>query len=796
MAYTYEELLKMGAQPSEETSSGGFTYEQLIQMGASEYVEPKAFKYETQPIQITPEQRQSRLVQAQQESVLKSIAADPFRTLIEKPATAVSRVAALGIAKGADILGKDQFAKKLRTTALEKGVPSIIGGKEVEPIKPGAKGAKQITGNALQIGSYLFPYGKVASAVGGVTGSKLAGAVTSGATGTYLSEIGFRLEEGDTNLKPGAVTFLGGGIPVASSVIGKTSGAISKFKKPIPTTEETLGKIIQGKTTDKKLAQQALSNIDTKGVKTFDELSNKLSESMKNQMSIVDQELAKDAGIYKLNDLAVSARDNAGRVIKTDYVGEALKNLNELYTTTGDNVAASNIELLAQKAVKDGLTRQEVNNIARLYSEEFGSKGYSKLGEPLTSVNAQKFENVRSGLKESARAGLGGEEAKAADKLYSAMAKTKTLIDKNVEAVNRLKQRISERGTLEKLARGAVRTLDTLSGGTIRGAAQAVFPSNMGLKVQNFMQLEENLAKNLDLLNKANTAKTESAFVKFLNGLKFPGDEAVDNIGKRVDDFKKLPGNVKQGGYLNIGGQSENLIQEAKKYKSAEEFWGNNKNTIFKIDDVKYEVSEIDSLGNVYLMEIDTGRIGNLGSGEDALNKLKSIDGVIIEKPSTFQSLISIKEKEIQAREQSLKEIANIASKNKNDIDKLVQDFGIKDNIGKARLIKNLKKEVKIILPSEKKEKLSGSVISVIDDMVKNLGYSFYKKGDNYDALLSNGKVAINIKKVFGSQDAVKYAEIQTKSQLEEIWKQANKPKKPALPVYKGEKDLSKKEKK
>ncbi len=213
-----------------------------------------------------------------------------------------------------------------------------------------------------------------------------------------------------------------------------------------------------------------------------------------------------------------------------------------------------------------------------MYSEELGSKGYSKLGEPLTSVNAQKFGNVRTGLKQSARGGMGGEEAQAADRLYSAMANTKKLIDNNSEAVNKLKQRITERGTLEKLARGTVRILDTLSGGTLRGAAQAVFPSNMGLKVNNFMQLEENLAKNLDLLNNASKAKTESQFIKILNNLKFPGDAAVDDIGKRVDDFKALPSTVKQGGYIanplkGNGAIPENsLISEAKKYKSAEEF--------------------------------------------------------------------------------------------------------------------------------------------------------------------------------------------------------------------------------
>ncbi len=285
---------------------------------------------------------------AKKESILKSIAADPFRTLIEKPATALGRVAGLATAGVADIIGKDEFADRVRTAALEKEVPSIIGGKTVKPIAAGEEGAKQITGDTLQIGSYLFPYGKVASAVGKVS-KPLVGATIAGGTGGYMQDIGFKLSDGESDLTPGVATALGVGLPIVGKGISKLAGAT---KKAIPSTEDTIGKIIQGKSKDKLLAQKAISNIDTTNVKTFKELSERLKTSMDNEIAKVDNALLQDTSVYKLDDLTVGATDNAGNVIKTDYVGEALKNLDELYQTTGDNVSASNVKLLAQKAVE------------------------------------------------------------------------------------------------------------------------------------------------------------------------------------------------------------------------------------------------------------------------------------------------------------------------------------------------------------------------------------------------------------------------------------------------------------
>ena len=454
---------------------------------------------------------------------------------------------------------KEKKSRGEDTTRLEAALQDLggsiqeIGSQTSELLNQEGISGKKIAGDIIQIGSYMFPYGKAAKLAGKAVG-KTAGGVASGATGGFIADIGFNLqneESGGDIFKPGAATIIGGVLPLAGTAIG----ALAKGTRRAIDTEKTIGKILQAKKGQEKAseyAQKALSAIDTSGVKTYSELSTKLDDAMSEQLKKVDAELGKDPRTYSLEEFAVRTQDNAGRTITTDYVGEALKNLDELYKTTGDNTSASNIQLLAEKAKNEGLTHLDVNNIARMYSSEFGTKGFSKLGEPLTSVNAQKFQNIQSGLKDVARGGIGfGEEARQADELYSAMRKTKELVDENAAAVERLKQRVSERGIFEKLSRNAVRALDTASLGTLRGSVQAVFPSNVGLKTLNWLDIERNLEKNLKLLREADSIKEPNAFIKFLNekiqNIKFPGDSITDETNlipaakKKVTEYIKNP---------------------------------------------------------------------------------------------------------------------------------------------------------------------------------------------------------------------------------------------------------------
>lgn len=300
-------------------------------------------------------------------------------------------------------------------------------------------------------------------------------------------------------------------IPIIAKQIEK--GVINKGVKAV-------GQVAQGTTEMLKPFQEALGAIKTKGVKTYKDLATKIDEAIPTYSKIVDEQLAKDTNVYKLSDLTVKAKSKGGQEVATDFVTSAIKDLKELYKTTKDAVQETNIDELLAKAETQGLTRKEVNDISRTYNSEFGSKAFSKVtGDPLTSVNAQAFENTRKGLKDVARAGLGGEEAQVADKIISSLYDAKKLVDKNVEAVNKLQQRITERGWVSKGAYGAVKLVDTLTGGAVRGVTDAVLNRGTGLKTLNALDLEKSLAKNIKAIEEAMKQKTEAKFIEALKKL-------------------------------------------------------------------------------------------------------------------------------------------------------------------------------------------------------------------------------------------------------------------------------------
>ena len=169
-----------------------------------------------------------------------------------------------------------------------------------------------------------------------------------------------------------------------------------------------------------------------------------------------------------------------------------------------------------QHARTNGLTRKEVNDISRVYGSEFGTKAFGKTGEALTSTNAQAFENTRSGLKDVARQGLGGEEAKALDATLSAMYDTQLLVQKNVEAVTKLEQRIQERGLVEKAGYYVSKYADILTGGSLRGFVGGILPRGAGYKTMNALDIEQSLRKNLDIVEEALKAQTDEQFLAIL----------------------------------------------------------------------------------------------------------------------------------------------------------------------------------------------------------------------------------------------------------------------------------------
>ncbi len=216
MGYTLDQLEAMGAKPvtpqatatpqaSTATPKKKYSLQELQSMGATPVSAPTPT--------MTPEG----------DGFLKTLAKDAFKTLVTKP-----------IARATELVGRTGILGDKIKTGYEEmskdGDSQRILGTDVEAQKAfGDGGGKQIAGDALKTASYLFPYGTAAKAatiplskVATPALAKLGGYVASGATGGYLADVGYDLEEGKSvgeALKPGMGTAIGAAIPLAGPAV-------------------------------------------------------------------------------------------------------------------------------------------------------------------------------------------------------------------------------------------------------------------------------------------------------------------------------------------------------------------------------------------------------------------------------------------------------------------------------------------------------------------------------------------------------------------------------------------------
>lgn len=350
---------------------------------------------------------------------------------------------------------------------------------------------------------------------------------------------------------------------VVNPTMEKASSAASAIKeaiKPTLTPEEATGQIIQGKTEDVPAALRTLQSIDTTGVKTTADLQAKINSEIKPLAEQVDTELSKDPTSRPISTFEKTVGEG-GNATKINYVQEAINNLKELYTKTSDAKGLAEIKAIETKVdglrgadgkiIKNasGLTNKEVNDLSRKYGSEFGSKAFAKVsGDPLTSVNAQKFENIRMGLKDTARQGLGGAEAKALDAKLSDLYDTKKLIDKQVERVNTQSQKTSKQGIIPKMVGKGVKILDTVTGGPIKAIGK-VMGAQGSSGVMDALELEGNLSKNLGIIKEtAPKVIGKGSFGDIVTGPK--GSNAVDFLLRNKGG--EIPGAMNRTGLGDI----------------------------------------------------------------------------------------------------------------------------------------------------------------------------------------------------------------------------------------------------
>ena len=311
-----------------------------------------------------------------------------------------------------------------------------------------------------------------------------------------------------------------------------------KIEKINKQTDEIVGRIIQGKPEDISQAKRALSSIDTQGVKTFKDLKETMENKTASLASKLDDYLDEQdlqLGNLKSSELAIETKVGE-RTIRQDFISDSLKQLNELYKTIKDAPAQARILDLHKKLTAEGLTRKELNNLAREYGREFGNKAFSKMGEPLTSVNAQAFENTRKGIKKTVRQNIEGDVAQTLDEQMSDLIETERLVGKMEEKVNTLFQKVKKRGILEKGARKLADVVNLATFNTIHGFISRMLPSNVGLKTMNSLDIQEELGKNLIKIdNLLKTADDKTLLEGLIDFIKHPkAGMSIEDVSKKV----------------------------------------------------------------------------------------------------------------------------------------------------------------------------------------------------------------------------------------------------------------------
>lgn len=466
-------------------------------------------------------------------------------TSLAKPPTATD--AAL-----APITGMANPIDRVKSRILGQ-LAGVVGDTQLEAIKSIFDTADQATGQYVSSGAKSIGQGIMESPVGpAIAGAaNLVGSAYNTAQ-TYAPQTTQDVADkfNMASVAPSAKTsqIVGGltantAVPVAKAglkaikqtpeVVSTVSKSIQDIGKTPKTLEQAVGQIAQGTTEAIRPVQTALQVVDTSKVKTYSDLLGQINKKVPELAGVVDNELAKDATLYKLGDLALKQTTKTGRELSTDYVSKGLNELKDFYTATGNEIAKADIEDLIAKANLEGLTRKEVNDIARLHGRELNA--YNANGQLASGITKQAVENTRQGLKDIARQGIGGEEARLADQQLSALYDTQQLIEKNVEAVNKLQQKINERGLVEKIGYNFAKYADILTGGTLRGVVGGILPRGAGYKTMNALDIEDALRGNLDIVEKALKSKNDKELIDTLYQLK----SSVDKSARSASSLNK-----------------------------------------------------------------------------------------------------------------------------------------------------------------------------------------------------------------------------------------------------------------
>ncbi len=340
-------------------------------------------------------------------------------------------------------------------------------------------------------------------------GDVLNTALLAGGAKGEGSETGAALKTATQEVVPKVIDTLGQVGGKISDTAGQVSAKAGELAKglgekvsPSVTAPELVGKITQAAPNEIPKLQSGLSAIDTKGVKTFSDLSSKAQEAIDTNQAKVDEALNKNTTPLKVQSLATPVKVG-DTVLHHNYVLDAIDQLKNYYSKTNDIPNLQRMENLSTKLNPTkgvGLTLKEVNDLAREHGTALNA--YNANGELASGLTKQAAENTRAGLKETVRQAMPDDVTRGLDKQTSQMIKVKDAANEMATKVQQLQNKFQKAGVLQKFAGYAGKAGNVVSGGVLKGLFKGItgLGSVEGQSL-NAIDLEASLGKNLTKLN-------------------------------------------------------------------------------------------------------------------------------------------------------------------------------------------------------------------------------------------------------------------------------------------------------
>lgn len=454
----------------------------------------------------------------------------------------------------------EYLADKIKGTSLEEPLKATKPFVDAltEPQFETAKSGADLLGAGLQTAAYLIPYGKVAQGVAGVTGSNLLGQIGAGLTGGYTSDVGGNLQDpnikGADNLKPGLGTAIGVGVPLAfagAKVVGRAAQKMGSnlAGDVLPVGTQEAG-IIQSYKADKTFGQRivdVLGGTEKAPVTTGTTVTRQGLFGGKKNIGIQ----AKRAQDKLWNDFLQPQLDNATVRV----------NLPKYFDTIEQKIIADTPEMTRQKALLEALDSFRADYAG---VDQVSLAKLQKLKEGWAEFVPEKFykgqniagnaKQVSALLADEARQTIYSVLGPEARQAYFDYGNLKGLAELGKSAMTNQKLKGGSGSFISEILSKGVTPVGTVAGNVIYKVGEGLeFIGNAGAKTLDAALGLKNQDLNIPAITQASqtTAKIKNK---------------VNNIPKSIpQSTEKASGKV-------IPKELQPLAEEARKYKSAEEF--------------------------------------------------------------------------------------------------------------------------------------------------------------------------------------------------------------------------------